>query len=93
MQSLHPLFHTPHSIVVQLSWGSLGRVTGTLVTLFMAAITANLFGILKQSFTLLAIPSHVGSYTPHFSCGQGKGLSGVAWVAVRMFVGFRSGRS
>ena len=68
-------------------------MTGTLVTLFMAAITANLFRILEQFFTLLAIPSHVGSYAPHLSFGQGKRLFGVAWIAVGMFVGFGSGRS
>lgn len=59
----------------------------------MAAVTASCLGILEKCFALVAIPSHVGSYVPHFSFDQGKGLFGVAWIAVGMLFGFGSGRS
>ena len=71
--------------------GFLGRVTGTVVTLLMAAVTADFLRVLEQSFALLAIPSHVGSYALQFSFGQGKSLFGVAWIAGGIFVGLGSG--
>lgn len=72
--------------------GFLGRLTGTVVTLLVAAIIADFLRVLEQSVALLAIPSHVGSYALQFSFSQGRSLLGVAWIAGGIFIGLGSGK-
>ena len=87
----HSRFHTLNSILVEGSFRFLRRITWTIITLLMPAITASLLGILEQLFALLAIPSYMSSYILHFPFCQGESLLAVAGIAVGMFIGFGSG--
>ena len=86
----HSLFHTLNSILVESWFRFLRRITWTIITLLMPAITASLLGILEQFLALLAIPSYMGSYILHFPFCHGKSFLAVAGIAVQMLIGFGS---